>query len=395
MEYEKEVALRIPHNTRRDYVKDFVTKRREWLSRQVDTKLSHIGYYSEDPKNMQGNIENLIGVSQIPLGIAGPLKINGQHAKGDFYIPLATTEGALVMTYNRGMLVLTKSGGANTDVLKDEVHVSPVFLVKNVVEATQLINWINSTFNEIKTEAEKTTKHGKLLNIEPIMAGRRVILKFSYFTGDAQGLNMINRATEAACKFILEKTNKKFLLRSNFSSIKKVSAFGIYKGQGKAVFADVTIPRKVLRLLQASPEETESYFISTLLSSTHAGMIGENAHIANGVAALFAACGQDIADVSTSHIGISMCEVTESGDLYVSTYVPNLFVGTVGGGTGLGTQRECLEILGCYGSGKVKKFAEIVGATVLAGEIAVLAALTNGTYVEAHERYGRNRPKEM
>lgn len=119
-----------------------------------------------------------------------------------------------------------------------------------------------------------------------------------------------------------------------------------------------------------------------------------SAQIANAVTAVFIACGQDVADVSVSHVGVSMCETTEQGDLYVSTCIPNLFVGTIGGGTNLGTQRECLEIMGCYGADKVNKFAEIIGGVVLAGEINVLTALVSKVYVEAHEKYGRNKPSD-
>jgi len=384
----------IPHNKNKDYDREFIIARRQWLEEKTGCSLKHITIYSQDEIFMRGNVENLIGMCHIPLGIAGPLKINGNYAKGEFYIPLATTEGALVMTYHRGMRVIAKSGGANVRVLRDEMHITPAFYVKNLIDAENFIKWITSNYGTIKEKAESTTRHGKLLHIEPIIIGRRVLTRFSFYTEDAQGLNMINKACEKACEFIEKETKREYMLRSNYSAIKKASYNNIYIGQGKAVFADITIPKSVIRLFGVTPEDTERYFKSTHLACTQGGMVGENAHIANGIAALFMACGQDVADVSVSHIGISMCETTEDGSLYVSSYIPNLFVGTVGGGTALGTQKECLDILGCYGTGKVKKFAEIVGATVLAGEIAVLAALTGRTYVSAHEKYGRNRPED-
>ncbi|MBF0479396.1 MAG: 3-hydroxy-3-methylglutaryl-CoA reductase, partial [Candidatus Omnitrophica bacterium] len=165
------------------------------------------------------------------------------------------------------------------------------------------------------------------------------------------------RATEAACKYISKKTNKKYCLRSHYSSIKGASSNIIHQGQAKAIFADIIIPKKILaKYLRVTPEETAAYYMSSLVTAVYANRLGHSAHIANGITAIFIACGQDVADVSVSHIGISSAEVTETGDLYVSTLIPNLFVGTVGGGTGLGTQKECLQILDCYGKNKVKKF---------------------------------------
>jgi len=383
----------IPHDRNKDYNSDYVKKRREWLENKTGVNLPHLSSYSIKEEDFRGNIENFIGVCQVPVGIAGPLKINGEEAKGNYYVPLATTEGALVLTYHRGMRVLTRSGGADVRVLDEEIHIAPAFYVDDLKDAERFVKWLKTNFKKIKKVAESTTSHGKLMKIDPIILGRRVIAKFSYNTADAQGLNMVNKACLKACEFIEAETRKEYMLRSNYSAIKKASNNIFHLGQGKAVFADITIPRDTMRLFGVTPGETARYFNSTLLSTTQAGTLGGNAHIANGIAALFIACGQDVADVSVSHVGISMCEKTPDDSLYVSVYIPNVFIGTVGGGTGLGTQKECLEILGCYGSGKAKKFAEIVGATVLAGEIAVLAALTGRTYVKAHEKYGRNRPR--
>jgi len=386
---------KMPKFGKSEYEKDSVDERRKWLSKVIGHELRHIGCYSEESRNMKGNIENLIGVSQIPLGIAGPLLIKGDYADGYFYVPMATTEGALVLDYHMGMKLITLSGGAKVKLIKDVLHIDPLFYVKDLDDAQKFIEWINKNMPLIKKEAEATTKHGKLVSIEPFYIGRRVVLKFSFFSADAHGLNMINKACEAACQFIKKETKRKYMLRSHFSSIKSVSSYNIHMGQAKSVFAEFVLSRRVLKkFFNITPEEVEEYFNSTLLASTYVGRIGENAQTANGIAAIFIACGQDVADVSVSHIGVSMCEVTEDGDLYVSTYIPNLFIGTIGGGTGLGTQRECLKILGCYGSGKVKKFAEIIGASVLAGEITVLLALTSGHYVDAHERHGRNRPEK-
>ncbi len=389
---EKKV-IPIPKFTNRNYEKEFIKKRLKWLSKQINYKLKHIGYFSEDPRNFKGNIENLIGVCQIPIGIAGPLLINGKNAKGYFYIPMATTEGALVATYHQGMRIITKAGGVNASILSGQIHISPVFFVEGLSDAQRFIKWVNSNFSFIKQEAEKTTDHGKLLKINSIIMGRRVVLKFIYNTQDAQGMNMINVATETACKYIMERTEKRFYLRSKFSSVKVASFSNIHRGYGKEVFVDCIIPREIIKIFKTTPEKLYDYYTSCLLVNTHASTLGMTAHIANGITAIYIACGQDVADVSTSHIGISMCELTEKKDLYISLYIPNLLVGTIGGGTGLGTQKECLNILGCYGGGKVNKLAEIITAASLAGELSVLIAVVNGTFVPAHQRLGRNKPQ--
>ena len=371
-----------------NYSKEFITHRREWINKRLNINLNHTSNFSFDPQNAKGNIENMIGAAQTPIGIAGPLKINGEYAKGDFYIPMATTEGALVMTFQWGMQAISLAGGANVKILKDKVHVSPVFLFNNLKQCLEFEQWVNEHFEKIKKEAEKTTKYGKLLSIEPRVTGNKVILIFYYSTGDAAGQNMVAIATDNACNFISKQTGFKFYLKSNFSSDKKTSAFNYIEGYGKSVIAEITIPAKITkRILNVTPEEIINCYQAGVVASSLAGMIGINCHFANGLAALFMACGQDVAHISNSHSGLSYCECTKDGSLYVSVYLPDLIVGTVGGGTSLSTQKECLNILDCYGEGKAKKFAEISAATVIAGEVSIGAALANGSFSQGHIKY--------
>jgi hydroxymethylglutaryl-CoA reductase (NADPH) len=386
-------AMKVPRMGDHDHEKESVDKRRDWLSEKVGVKFEHISSYTVPSIQMKGNIENLIGMCQVPLGVVGPISVNGDHAKGMFYVPMATTEGALVLDYQIGALMCTEAGGVNVKVVKDFVHISPLFYVSGLIEGQSFIKWVKDHFLTLKKVAETTTSHGELLRIEPFMISRRVILKMVYDTKDAQGLNMINKACEKVCEYIKKERALEYCLRCHYSSIKGAATNNFHAGQAKAVFADVIIPKELFRLFfRVSPADVERYFISSLHAAMHANRLGHTGHAANGLTAMFIACGQDVADISVSHIGISNAEVTEKGDLYVSLYLPNLFVGTVGGGTGLGTQKECLRMIDCYGKGKVKKFAEIVAATTLAGEISVLGALVNGNYVNAHEQYGRNRP---
>jgi len=367
------------------YTKEYVIKRTRWLNNYTGTNLYHIIRFIDNCENFKGYIENLIGTIQIPLGIAGPLKINGQYAKGLFYVPLATTQSTLVRSYDRGMVILTKSGGVNTLVLKDEIHISPVFFMNNITQAKMFTLWIVKNFEKIKKEAEKTTSYGKLLRIRPWIIGKKVFLSFYYSTGDAMGLNIIVIATDRACRYISEKTKTKFYLRSNLSSDKKASFFNFIDGYGKEVLAEATIPKEIItQYLNTTPQEIYNFWHSAVLGSIQSGMIGINAHFANGLAAIFAACGQDVASIANAHLGIGECDVTEKGDLYITLKVPCLPIGTVGGATSLPAQSECLKIIGCFGAGKANKFAEIIGATLLGGEVSIIAALAGGYFAKAH-----------
>jgi hydroxymethylglutaryl-CoA reductase (NADPH) len=323
------------------------------------------------------------------MGVVGPLEIHGEYAKGTFYVPFATTEGAMVETYQRGAIALTKAGGVSVFInRKDENHLDPIFIFKDSSQARQFIDWVDQHFNEIKMAAESTTGFGKLLRITSHLLGRRVVLDFAYYTSDAMGANMINIATEKVCAYIAaEREVEEYFLRSNFSSEKKASAVNLLVGYGKEVIVEAIVPRKVVtRLLFSTPEKICQLWYSCALSSFQSGMYGINAHFANGLAAIFIACGQDVAHIANASIGIQSYEITKDGDLYMFLKLPNIILGTVGGGTVLGTQKECLETIGCYGRGKAKKLAEIVGATLLAGELGICAGLGSDYFLEPHKR---------
>ena len=383
-----ERIIRIPHDSRKNYEEPFVEQRREWLSNQTNTNFSHISHYSINSTDVKGNIENFVGVAQVPLGVVGPLKIDGDHARGVFYVPFATTEGALVSTYQRGAIAITKAGGAKVSIVSDKNHIAPLFILKNLEEAKNFVSWTNDNFTRLSDKVTEVTGHGKLLEITPFIIGRRVILKFSYFTHDAMGANMINVATERICRHITQNvTVERYLLRSNLSSEKKASGVNLLVGYGKEVLVEATVPNKIVqRYLNSSPGEIHRAWHSWALGSFQAGALGINAHLANGLAAIFIACGQDVAHIPNASVGITMYEMTAAGDLYIAIRLPNILVGTVGGGTALGTQRECLEIIGCYGKGNSRKFAEIIAAALLAGEIGICAGITSDEFLEPHIR---------
>ncbi|MCA1593866.1 MAG: hydroxymethylglutaryl-CoA reductase [Acidobacteria bacterium] len=386
----------VPRLKGQGYAREHVERRREWVEEKTGSRLSHVGAYSIPSEEMRGNVENPIGTAQMPLGVAGPLAVKGTHAQGTFYVPLATTEGALVRSYERGMVTLTRAGGADVRVHADENRVAPVFFFDDVAGAHDFARSLNESFDEIRAEAESTTRHGRLLRLECHPIGREVIVGFCYHTADAQGMNMIVKATEHACRWIMRHTHaRRFQVFSGFSSEKRAAGSLLLGGKGKRVTAGAHIPAGVVRAyLHTTPELLLDMWQHTMIGHVQANAIGYNGHYANGLAALFIACGQDVANVVNSSVGITNFEVTTGGDLYASVTLPSLTVATVGGGTGLGTSRECLEMLGCAGAGYAAKFAEIVAATLLAGELSMGAAIASGEFVEAHETYGRNRPGE-
>jgi hydroxymethylglutaryl-CoA reductase (NADPH) len=384
----------VPRFTGQGYDAEQVRQRREWLERKLGVSLPFIAGGTIPTEQMRGNIENPIGAAQMPLGVAGPLLVNGTHARGSFYVPMATTEGALVRSYERGMAMLTRAGGVTTRLFLDENVVAPIFSFESVDEAERFASGLPARFEVLRTEAEATTSHGRLIRIDARPSGRSVIVSFHYYTADAQGMNMIVKATERAAQWLVANgAAPRFKIFSGLSSEKRASGFLLAGGKGKTVVAGACVPAGVLAsYMRMTPEQVVDVWHDTVLGHLHANAIGFNAHYANGLAAIFIACGQDVANVANAAVGITDYEVTNEGDLYASVTLPALTVATVGGGTALGTSAECLKMLGCLGAGGAPKFAEIVAASLLAGELSMAAAIGSGEFVAAHEAYGRNRP---
>ncbi len=380
---------------RADYSENAMNERLKWANIKFGLELKHIKGGKTNAELLKGNIEHFIGMSQIPTGIAGPLKINGANAKGEFYVPLATTEGALVASVNRGMNILTKSSGANAKVLSEQMTKAPMFILGNAEEAIKLGKWIDINFLKIKKAAESTTRHGKLVRVEKFLLGRRLVLKLCYSCGDAMGANMITMMTQKACEFINRNNNiESYMLQCNLEGEKKISYMNFFSGRGKKVYADAVITKEIVdKYLHTTVDKIIFTAQNSNLGSMMSGMVGTNAHIANIITAIFIATGQDVAHVHDSSVGITTFDKTKEGNLYVSVNLPGLAIGTIGGGTGLGTQKECLEIMGCYSSGKANKLAEIIAASVLAGELSLAGSQAAGDFAFAHDKFGRNRPE--
>ena len=385
---------KIPRNKENDYTTEAAEARREFVRKRTGVELNHVGCFSFDPSVLPGNIENFIGVAQVPIGLAGPLLVNGEHARGEFFVPLATTEGTLVASYNRGMKLLRESGGVTATVVDDAMQRAPVFVFESAREAAKFGVWVKENFAAIKEKTDATSSVGRLRDIQQFPASRFLHLRFNFETGDAAGQNMVSKATKAACDWISEVYPGilRCQLEGGFATDKKTSFVNTLNTRGKKVIAEAVIPAaKLKEIMHVSVEQLFEARLTSQLGGFMAGVNNNGAHSANAIAAIFIACGQDAANVAESSAAAVYADITPAGDYYFSVTLPSLIVATYGGGTALPTQRECLELLGCYGSGKVKKFAEIVAATVLCGELSLGTAVIADEWVSSHERLGRNR----
>jgi len=367
-----------------------VKNRRNTLEAELKVDLSNIGAFTLDEEAASTrNCENMIGVSQIPLGIAGPLTlstINNQKST-IYYIPLATTEGALVASVNRGCKAICQSGGASVDSYRVGATRGPVFKVANLKESNMLNRFLVEHFTDLQKVAKATSHHLTLTKYMDRGVGRYRYVRFIFDTKDAMGMNMVTIATDAIVSYIKQKTGISCLaLSGNYCVDKKPSWLNVIEGRGIKVWAEVTLPSSVLRsiLKTTASKMYDVWLAKCMIGSAMSGSMGFNTQYANVIAALFIATGQDPAHVVEGSLGITTTEMVNRKDLYVSVYLPDLMIGTVGGGTGLATQKEALNILGVT---KSQKFAEIVAGVVLAGEISLLSSLEEGSLARAHQKF--------
>jgi len=387
----------LPRNVVDDHGEEIIQARQAFIKEHTGVDLEHIRSYSIDPHLTRGNIEHFTGVAQVPVGFAGPLLVNGQHAEGEFYVPLATSEGTLVASYNRGMKVLHRSGGIKCTVVGDSMQRAPVFIFKDALQARKFTDWLVEKMDDIKAVANATDPFISMKYVDYYLASKFAYLRFNFKTGDAAGMNMVGKATFAACNWILQNCDvveiQRFFLEANFATDKKASMINMMRTRGKRVTAEAVVKRDVLlEVMDADTRLLYQHYKVATMGSILSGANNNGCHAANAIAAIFIATGQDVANVSESSAGLLFCELTSDKDLYISITLPSLIVATCGGGTGLPTQKEALETLDCFGVGKVYKFAEIVAATVLAGEVSLAAAISSLDWVSSHEQFGRNDP---
>jgi hydroxymethylglutaryl-CoA reductase (NADPH) len=374
-----------------------VAVRRAFIEQETGTALPFLGSFSINIERVvKRNCENMIGVIQVPVGVAGPLRIQGEFADGEYYLPLATTEGALIASVNRGCSAVTRAGGAQVRILRDGMTRAPVFATKSVIHAHDTIVWVEDHKDELRILGESTTSHGKMLDIVPFVAGTSVFLRIVFDTKDAMGMNMVTIASERIAEEVEKETGAHLVaLSGNMCTDKKPAAINSILGRGKTVIAGVFLSDELVREVFKTEAATLALvnYRKNLVGSARAGSLGYNAHAANIIAALFIACGQDPAHVVEGSLAMTTVDPVDGG-VYVAVTLPSLQIGTVGGGTGIATQAECLSILGVAGGGtpagsNSKTFAEIIASGVLAGELSLLGALGAGHLARAHKKLGR------
>lgn len=374
-----------------------VAVRRAYVEAETGTSLSALGAYTISPDRVtRRNCENMIGAVQVPVGVAGPLLVHGEHAGGEYWLPLATTEGALVASVNRGCSVITRAGGAEVRVIADRMTRAPVFAARSVAHAVEVVRWVQAHLPALQEAAGATTRHGRLVGATCSVAGTSVYVRFEFTTGDAMGMNMVTIASEAASEVVESETGARLVaLSSNLCTDKKPAAVNAVSGRGRTVAAGILLSDDLIRdvLKTDAAHLAEVNTRKNLVGSARAGSLGFNAHAANVVAALFIACGQDPAHVVEGSLAVTTVDPVPDGT-YVAVTLPALPAGTVGGGTAIETQAESLALLGVAGGGDppgehAMAFAEIVAAGVLAGELSLLGALAARHLARAHATLGR------
>lgn len=382
-----------------------VTIRRALISRATLTQTleySDVPMHNYDYSRVFGACcENVVGYIPIPLGIAGPLNIDGELV----HIPMATAEGTLVASTSRGCKALNAGGGVTTVLTNDGMTRGPAIDFPSIVMAAEAKAWIDSQegFEIIREAFESTSRFAKLQRLKTAMAGRTLFVRFATRTGDAMGMNMISKGTEKA----LEVVQKHFpemitlALSGNYCTDKKPAAINWIEGRGKSVVAEAVIPGKVVKSVLKTTVEALCNLNTkkNLIGSAMAGSIGGfNAHAANILTAVFLATGQDPAQNVESSNCMTLMEPTNDGeDLLMTVSMPSIEVGTVGGGTVLGPQGSVLEMLGIKGAHQTtpghnsQRLACIIAASVMAGELSLLSALAAGHLVRAHLVHNRSQ----
>jgi hydroxymethylglutaryl-CoA reductase (NADPH) len=379
-----------------DFTKEAIERRLDVLRRQGIACDALAGVDADpSPESLAGNIENYVGTARVPVGIVGPIRINGLRAFGDFYVPMATTEGALVASYQRGAQLINQAGGCTAMCLTEAVLRAPCFVFRNLAESSRFLAELLPRVDELRSAVASTSRHCKLIDFRPTLLGKELYLILEFFPGDASGQNMVTLATQAVCEAIVQSSPVKpqhWYVEGNLSGDKKATMLAFTSARGKKTLSECVLDAELVqRYLHVSPQDMMRYWQVSVLGGTQSGSIGVHGHFANALTALFIACGQDVACVSEASVGVTRMDVTDKGELYASVSLPNLIVGTVGGGTHLPTARECLAMMGCVGDGTAPKLAEICASAALAGELSIIGSMAAGDFAHAHATYGRKK----
>lgn len=384
---------RIPRAADDDYTPEAAGARRELLERTLGLRLEHLAGAPVPPGSARGNVEHLLGFAQVPIGLAGPLRVLGEEGPYEVYVPMATNEGALVASHGRGMRLLAAAGGARARVVRDGLSQHPILVYADARAALAAAELARESLPELRALVAGTTRHGALEELATDVIGRRLVLRLVLRTGDAIGINMAARAADLCSEHLAARSGALERYVHGQDVEKRANARALVEGRGRSVVVDARVPRAALQgIARTTPEALEACLRTYSVGFAQLQTTNWLVQSANGLAAVMLACGQDLAYLTECASGRLDLEVTAEGDLYAAATLPSLLVGTVGGGSGKGTAAECLSILGCSGAGKARRFAEILGATVLAGDLSLVASFCNHEFVAAHERLGRNRP---
>lgn len=394
-----EHGARLPKIPRRgNYTEQARLERLDFIRAQSGAALASVGQTTLNAEQLSSNMEAMIGSIEIPLGVAGPLLFHGEHVEGLVYAPIASTEGALVSSITRGAYAISVSGGITTRVMQQRMVRVPMFLLANMQEAQRFADFVAANLQRIQAVIRRYSNYAQLKELPVQLIGRAAHVHFVYETGDAAGQNMSTTCTWHACLWLVAQARQElgiaadqFIIEGGMSSDKKVSNANLIKGRGISVQAEARISKSVMRrVLKVEPELVQRYWHHSMAAAISSGMVGLNTNIANLVAAVFAATGQDLASVHESASGVISMDLLPNGDLYLALSMPSLVIGTVGGGTHLPDQRQCLQMLSCQGVGKVKRLAEIIAGFALALDISTMSAIAAGHFAIAHEKLGRN-----
>ena len=386
---------RLPRDEADDFAPAPIAARRELARRAAGRELAHVFGEPVPPGEARGNVEGFVGFAQVPLGLAGPLRVHGARGEREVYVPMATNEGALVASHARGMSLANAGGGVRAHAVHTGLSQHPVLVYRDLSAARRALGLIAGLRAEFEQALGAITRHGRLVALEPELLGRRVVLRLVFDTADAIGINMAARAADLCSALAAERTGALERYVHGQDVEKRANARALVEGRGRSAFADVTVPRAVLAArARAAPEDLVRILATYRAGFAQLGTQNWLVQAANGLAAVLLACGQDVAYLPECAAGFLDFDVTPEGDLYASVQLPSLLVGTVGGGSQKGTAAECLALLGCAGPGSADAFAEILAAVVLCGDLSLMAAFCAHEFVAAHERLGRNRPAE-
>ena len=374
--------------------KEALAERWQYITNQGLPQSEHL-YKNEELSAYEANIENCIGTIKVPVGIAGPIRVNGTHAQGDFLLPMATTEAALLASYHRGAVLISKAGGCSAVLLSEGVSRTPGFIFNTIADLAGFSHWLLMNKSKLHEVAQSTSNYCKLIDFRTITEGNHLYMVCDYLTGDAAGQNMVTIATQALCEYIIEHSPiqpENWFVEANCSGDKKSSGQSFSGVRGKKVSVEIRIPGKLVkRFLHTTPKQMVDCWRISALGGVMSGTIGVQGHYANSLAAMFIACGQDAACVAEAAVGITRFELCDDGALYCSVTLPNLIVGTVGGGTKLPSQQACLSLMNLPTENQARAFAEICASAALAGELSITGSIAAGDFTHAHKNLARDR----